>query len=237
MKKALQRLLPTSPVGGVFAGATITGDYVILNDDATSGQVFQSEFDLGRLVFAILGTVPGLKLFGYVGDPAIACAEAGFWLSGQLGGDLGRWLRQKLDPPRYAAASIAGTWTLSRAILTCDSATCLGTPLRVSFTNCTSTRCSMRRIDAPWVWKSAHTVERHGGTWSGSFTDDALFCGKAINPAPIAVKISVVRAVDKDGTEIATALGGTYTVQPAPDPPCRKTGLAVEQIYGSRPVP
>jgi hypothetical protein len=130
IEKALKKLLPNSPVGGVFDGATITGDYVILNDHATSGQIFQSEFDLGRLVFAIIGTVPELKLFGYVGDPAIACAEAGFWLSGQLGGDLGHWLRQKLDPPRLTAARISGTWTLSRAILTCDSATCLGTPLR-----------------------------------------------------------------------------------------------------------
>jgi len=81
-----------------------------------------------------------VSLFGAVGDPAIDCAEAGFWLSGQLGGDLGRWLR----------------------------------------------------------------------------------------------KISVVRAADKNGTEIATALAGIYTVQPAPDPPCRNRGLVVEEIYGSR---
>jgi hypothetical protein len=235
MEKALKKLLPTSPVDGVFAGATITGDYVILNDDATSGQIYQSEFDLGRLVFAILGTVPGLKLFGYVGDPAIACAEAGFWLSGQLGGDLGRWLRQKLDPPAYAAASIAGTWTLSRAILTCDSAKCLGTPIRVSFSNCTSTRCSMKRLDTPYEWKSAHIIERHGNTWTGSFTDEAVFCGKQINPAAISFKITVVRAANNNGVETAKSLGGTYTVQPAPDPPCGgKTGLAVEEIYGGR---
>jgi hypothetical protein len=237
IQDALEKLIPGDEVGDAFAGATITGDYVVFDEEASDGQIFQAEFDLGRLVFQILGTVPGLSLFGAVGDPAIDCAEAGFWLSGQLGGDLGRWLRQKLDPPRDATASIQGTWTLSRAILTCDSAACLGTPLRVSFTHCTKTRCSLRRIDAPWVWKSAHTIERHGNTWTGSFTDAALYCGKVINPAPISVKISVVRAIDKNGTEIATALAGTYTVQAAPDPPCRNTGLVVEDIYGSRPVP
>jgi hypothetical protein len=234
---ALEKLIPGNAVSDVFDGATITGDYVILNEDAGNGKIFQAEFDLGRLVFAALGTVPELSLFGSLGDPAIDCGEAGFWLSGQLGGDLGRWLRPKLDPPRYAAASIQGTWTLSRAILTCDTAACLGTPIRVSFTNCTKTQCSMRRIDAPFEWKSAHIIVRHGNTWTGSFTDGALFCGKQINQAPISVEISVVRAVDKNGAEIATALGGTYTVQPAPDPPCAKTGLAVEEIYGNRPIP
>jgi hypothetical protein len=235
IEKALEKLLPGGAVSDVFEGATIAGDEFKLDYDLADGQIGQAEFDLGRLVFTIIGTVPGLGLFGVVGDPAIDCGEAGFWLSGQLGGQLGRWLRSKLDPPSYASASIEGTWTLSRAVLTCDSAKCLGTPIRVRFAHCTATRCSMKRLDAPYAWKTAHPIVRHGNTWTGSFTDNAVFCGTQINPAAMTFKISVVRAVNDNGTEVARSLGGTYTVQPASDPPnCSKTGLAVEEVYGNR---
>lgn len=231
---ALVKLIPGGAVSDVFDGATIIGDEVTLNYDLGNGQIGQAEFDLGRLVFAVLGTVPGLSLFGSLGDPAIDCAEAGFWLSGQLGGQLGRWLRQKLDPPAYSSAGIQGTWTLSRAILTCHSTKCLGTPIRVRFANCTATRCMMKRLDSPFAWKAAHIIKRQGNTWTGSFTDKAVFCGNQIYPAAMSFKISVVRASHKNGSEIAKSLGGTYTIKPASDPPCSPTGLAVEEIYGNR---
>jgi hypothetical protein len=236
IQAALKKLIPGSAVSDVFNGATITGDYVKLNYDADNGQIGQAEFDLGRLVFAIIGTVPELSLFGIVGAPAIDCVEAGFWLSGQLGGQLGAWLRQKLDPPTYAYARIQGTWTLSRAVLTCHSVTCLGTPIRVSFAHCTSTSCLMTRLDAPFKWKTAHVIKRNGNTWVGSFTDEAVYCGTQINPAAMSFRISVVRTSTGNGLESARSLGGTYTIQPASDPPnCSETGLAVEEIYGNRP--
>lgn len=231
---ALTKLIPGSAVSDVFDGATITGDEVILNYDIGNGQIGQAEFDLGRLVFAILGTVPELSLFGSLGDPAIDCAEAGFWLSGQLGGQLGSWLRKKVDPAAYATARIQGTWTLSRAIVTCHATKCLGTPIRVRFASCTASRCLMKRLDSPFVWKRAHVIERHGNTWTGSFTDKAVFCGTTIYRAAMSFKISVVRASHNQGLETAKSLGGIYIIQAASDPPCSRTGRAVEEIYGNR---
>lgn len=231
---ALRKLLPGA--GDVFDGATIIGDTIEISYDQSNGQIGNATFDLGKLVFAVLGEVPGLELFGIVGDPAIDCTEAGFWLTGQLGGQLGKWLRHKLDPPSTATARIQGTWTLTRSSLTCINfpAGCKTTPIPIRLSNCTKTRCVMSRTDG--VWKRSHPIERHGSTWIADFTDIAITCRTRSNPAEVIMKLSVVKASKHNGVKIATALGGTYATKATTNPPdCKSNGRALDDMYGSRP--
>ena len=79
---------------------TITIQYELKNN-----QVDNATFDVGRVIFALIGNIPGFQLFSMIGDPAIYCTEAAFWLTGQLGGQLGQLLRAKLRPLATAATA------------------------------------------------------------------------------------------------------------------------------------
>ncbi len=232
IQKALKSLLGDE-AADLYDGATIAHDAIIVDEDYGSGNIYQAEFDLGTLVFDILGEDPQLALFGVIGAPAIDCLEAGFWLTGQLGGQLGRLLRQRFDPKRVADASLAGGWTVSRTILRCVHAPdgCRSGPMRLQFSHCTPTRCLLRRLDIQW--NQAHAIERHGDTWTATFNDNAIQCDAEVDPARLTFKFTVVKAAEQDGNEVATLLRGTYAADGQGNPSgCNSQAL--EYLRGHR---
>jgi hypothetical protein len=235
IEAALEELLHLHGIKGVFDGATITGDTIEVNYDLSNGEIGQATFDFGQLVFEILGHVRGFELFGIVGEPAIKCAEAGFWLSGQLGTQLGQYLRQKVWPPATAAASMAGTWTLTRSDVTCVNFPdgCRTSSIILRFSHCTRTSCVMSRLDG--FWKNSHVITLKGRTWTAHFRDVAIACHSQENPAEVTINLAVTSAYKHNGLELAKTLGGTYTVTATTNPPnCQANGNAFEDLYGSR---
>jgi hypothetical protein len=235
---ALEKLLDADGVNGVFYGATIIGDSINVDYELSDGQIGNATFDIGRVVFTILGEIPGFELFGIVGDPAIDCTEAGFWLDGQLGGQLGQFLRHKLWPPSTAAAGIAGTWTLTRAVLTCVnfSEGCHTTPIHIRFSHCTQSKCVISRTDGGW--KNSHTIELIGRTWTAHFSDLSITCGTQVNNSNITIRLSVTSSYRHNGIELARTLGGTYANSATTNPPnCTGNASALENLHGSRSLP
>jgi len=230
---ALKKLLPRA--ADVYEGATIVGDVINIDYETTNGQIGNATFDLGRLVYEIIGQVPGFKLFGVVGDPAISCTEAAFWYTGELGSELGRILRKKLQPPTTVTAGIRGDWLLQRKLVSCINFPdgCRPTPLPVRFTHCTSTKCVMSRTDG--VWKHSHAIVRQGRTWVAHFTDIGVSCGSRSNPANITIKLSVTTRSRRNGINTARSLGGTYYIAATRNPPnCHSNGRALELIVADQ---
>jgi hypothetical protein len=98
------------PTGGQAAAWTLyglSGDTVKVRKEYANGQVFVATFDLGQVIYALLaelGDVAGKytgdkelqaqwNLFGLIGEAAIYCTEAAFWLDGTVGGELGTAIR------------------------------------------------------------------------------------------------------------------------------------------------
>jgi hypothetical protein len=228
---AIEALLPGA--GDVLDGLSITGDVLDVQYHAGNGEIVQTTFAFGKVVFDILGEIPGFELFGIVGGPAIDCAEAGFLLSGQLGGQLGTLLRQKLDPVTAQTASIAGTWKLSRTTISCvNLANCGTDPMTLKFTNCTPTTCTMTRLN--WTWKKSHPMTLKNGTWHAQFTDITASCGTQENPAQVTMTLSVTRW-QRSGKDVANNIAGTYAVKLATNPPnCLGNASSLQDMFGSR---
>jgi hypothetical protein len=97
----------------------VTGyqDTLKISYEASNGQLANATWDAGRFIYRVMGLFPGdeFKLFGLVGLPALDCTMAGLWYTGELGGQIGRLLREKLQPPSTLDASIMGAWTLERS--------------------------------------------------------------------------------------------------------------------------
>lgn len=237
---ALDALLPQAGVLVDVVG--IAGDSVTVQYDLKNGQPEQAEFDAGKMIFAILGVYPGLELFGQIGDAAVYCTEAAFWLTGNLGGQLGAMLRQKLDPPGTVNSSIEGTWSLIRGAPTiCHIfSTCADSPLQLAITSCTATQCDIQRVGSAFDWKSAHPIIRAAdGTWSGSFSDVAVDCPANgttyVNPASISITLTPTTASLVNGVLTAQTLGGSYKVVAATNPPnCKSGAYATYAMYGGR---
>ena len=227
-------------IGGehLYDGATIIGDTVSINYELGNGQVGSATFDVGRVVFTIVGYIPlpGFELFGIIGGPALDCTEAGFWYTGQLGGQLGQLIRQKLQPPTTVAASIQGTWTLTRAVPT----TCINFPdgcfrsaIHIRLDHCTDTQCVMSRADG--IWQGSHTITRQGTMWAADFQDIGVMCKSQQNVAEIVIRLSVTSTYTRNGILSAESLGGTYEVKAAANPPnCSSNARATYALYGSR---
>jgi hypothetical protein len=212
-------------------GVTIAGDTLQVEYDLNGGAINQATFDFGKVVFDILGLVPGFKLFGVVGTPAIDCVESGFWLSGQLGRELGTLLRNKLLTKAVVTAGIAGTWKLNRQTVSCIVfSTCSNAPITVRFTNCTSAHCTMTGVN--WFWKQSHPVTFKNGKWTAQFTDIAVSCGSQLNPGAITITLTVTSR--EKTSETAKTLGGTYAVKAATDPPnCKGNASFLADVYGA----
>jgi hypothetical protein len=215
-------------------------DTVDISYKLQNGQILNATFDSGRVIAELLGTIPGFTLFGIIGDPAIYCTEAGFWYTGQLGGQLGTLLRAKLLTSATATASIQGTWTLNRAAASvCMNlpAGCADSPIHIQLSNCTANECGMSRTDG--VWQTSHPITRNGSTWTAKFRDTAISCGTSTHDANIVIEFSVTSDYTRDGVLSAKSLGGTYAINETLDSPDCKIPAGLEskssyELYGSR---
>lgn len=223
--------------GQFFLGAQIASNSLEIIQSSQNGDISHAEFTFGKVVFALLGTVPGFQLFSWLGGPAIDCAEAGIWLEGNVGTQLGRLLRQKFLTPRVEGARIGGNWTLTRIPLACRNfpAGCHTTPIHLRIWQCTATRCVMSRPRSDVFWRHPHAITRHGDVWSAKFRDTAITCGSRINPANVTVRLRVIKASGPGGLATATALSGTYTVDAPTNPPnCKANGHGEQGMHGTR---
>lgn len=226
-------LLPGgSHIADVIDGVTTVGNTLNVYYEANDGSIAQAEFDFGKIVFGLIGKIHGFELFGIVGDPAIDCAESGFWLSGQLGGELGTYLRQKLLTKANVTAGITGTWKLHRTTVSClVFVTCSDAPITVRFANCTPAKCTMAGVH--WFWKKSHPVTFKNGTWTAQFTDIAVTCGSQLNPGAVTVTFTVTS--HEKNSKAALTLGGTYAVKSASNPPnCTPGASSLADVYGGR---
>jgi hypothetical protein len=223
--------------GNFFLGAQIARNSLEILQSTQNGDISSAEFTFGKAVFALLGTVPGYKLFGLVGGPAIDCAQAGLWLTGNIGSQLGKLLRQRFLTPRVEDASIGGNWTLTRTPLVCRNfpAGCHTTPIHLRIRHCTATRCVMSRPRSDVFWRHSHAITRHGDVWSAKFRDIAITCGSRLNPGNITIRLRVIKASGHGGLATATALSGTYTVDAPTNPPsCAANGHGEQGMHGTR---
>jgi len=238
IENAVLSLLPLSQAekaDTAIEGLTIVGDTLEVDYDVSGGQIFQSEFDFGKVVFDILGDsgIPGFFLFGLVGTPAIDCVEAGFWLAGTLGGQIGTLLRKRFLAKADTTAGIAGTWTLIRSTISCVVDTCYDTPMVLKFTHCSQTECTMTRLD--YIWKKSHPIALKNGRWTAKFTDITATCGTAQVPGNITLTLAVTSYAKSGGTRVAKTLGGTYdNVVPPTPPQCPSTASLFQDLYGGR---
>lgn len=211
----------------VYDIAKITSDTadntINIQYELKSGQVYNAEFDAGRVVFALTGNIPGLELFSDIGDPAIYCTEAAFWYTGQLGGQIGQMLRQKLRPTT-TAASIEGNWTLYRQATTCTSNLregCSVAAMLVRIT-CASANCTaIRTNNTPGrlgAWTDPLPLVLTGGTWQANGPEaGASSCrGKPAPGTTVTLKLRVTATHVVNGTQKARQLAGSYVVDGAP---------------------
>ena len=104
---ALDKMDPTGGAAIAWHLYGLAGDTVQVKKEYANGQVFVATFDLGQVIYALLaelGDVAGKytgdkelqaqwNLFGLIGEAAIYCTEAAFWLDGTVGGELGTAIR------------------------------------------------------------------------------------------------------------------------------------------------
>lgn len=238
---ALETLLGKKAADAVSV-AKITDDTasntVEISYELQDGKIDNATFDAGRVIFALLGNIPGFKLFGIIGDPAIYCTEVAFWYTGQLGGQLGRLLRAKLLPPVATTSSIEGTWILTRSAATvCVNfpAGCHDSPIKLQISRCTASQCEIRRVGGPFAWRSGHPLTRNGATWAAGFQDIAISCRSQVNVAELKIRLSVTSTYLRNGVMSARSLGGSYTVKAGVNPPnCPSNGRGTYALYGSR---
>jgi hypothetical protein len=179
--------------------------------------------------------IPGFELFGIVGTPAIDCAEAGFWLSGQLGGELGTLLRKKFLSGSDVTSGIAGTWTLDRTTVSCvHLKTCQDNPMTLKITGCSAHACTLTRLNS--TWRHSHLITLKNGSWTGRFTDFTASCGTRENPAQVTLTLTVTSyGKNSAGRRVARTLGGTYAVSIPTNPPdCTPAAHSFQDLYGGR---
>ena len=214
-------------------------DLLKIRADFSNGQAAEATWDIGLLVYRVIGMHPGAEgqLFGLLGTPALYCTMAGLHYTGEIGGQLGQLIREKVLPPATTEAGIAGDWTLTRsAPLDCVNfkSGCQSTPIRLRVGPCSATQCTISRSDG--VWQRAHTLTRQGDAWAGDFDDIAVFCTDESNVdhdnvARIGIRVTVTKA---EGAQ-AKSVGGFYTVYAATNPPgCTGNARARWILHGSR---
>jgi hypothetical protein len=127
ISSALNNVDPTGGEAVAWQLAGFEGDQVTVQKELASGQILSGTFDLGQLIYAILGAAGDVagkydqklalqwKLFGLIGPAAVYCAEAAFWLDGTVGGQIGTYLRKPcvfLYPNQVDCTSVSPEITL-----------------------------------------------------------------------------------------------------------------------------
>jgi len=246
IQKALENLFAQqtgkNTVGGVFTGFEVSGDMVKISDDLGGGQVVNAEFDLGRVIYAVFAAASGNKIFGLIGQPAIDCSEAAWWLDGTVGDQIGKLLRAKLNPPASLAAdlpgrpsAIAGDYTLNRRLASCQNFSCILNPMIVHIV-CSDVSCTIIRTNngggPPWDHSLPLTFT--GSAWraKGSEIYAVQACQGQYLPADVSFTLNVVSGTVIDGVWKAQKLTGTYTVNQSPTPCNSQATTAVENLSG-----
>lgn len=142
--------------------------------------------------------------------------------------------------PDCGPPTIAGDWTFSRSLRSCVNLPegCKRDPLKLHFTACTDTQCTMARDT---VWRNTHTITRKElNTWSANFDDIAVQCTKT-KPATLdtgSYSITLVVDTISPGTSplAAATLAGTISyTRAAANPPCLEVDVAAEYaLTGAR---
>lgn len=84
----------------LFVG-TVHDDVIKISAGASEGKMMNATWDTGRLIYEMISLYPNneAKLFGLIGVPALDCTMAYFWYTGELGGQLGRLIRERFLLP------------------------------------------------------------------------------------------------------------------------------------------
>jgi hypothetical protein len=119
---ALNNMDPTGGEASAWTLNGLSGDSVRVKKEYANGQTFAATFDLGQIIFAILEElgdeagkythdaelVAQWNLFGLIGEAAIYCTEAAFWLDGTVGGQIGTEIRKQWDLSHPASPTPSG---------------------------------------------------------------------------------------------------------------------------------
>jgi hypothetical protein len=104
---ALNKMDPTGGEAAAWTLNGLSGDTVQVEKEYANGKEFTATFDLGQILFAILEELgdqvgkythdPELvvqwNLFDLIGEAAIYCTEAAWWLDGTVAGQIGTAIR------------------------------------------------------------------------------------------------------------------------------------------------
>jgi hypothetical protein len=85
----------------VLVVSELANDTVNLSIQLNDGEYANLPFDTARLVTGIAAEVPGTKLFGTIGTPALYCLQAAWYLDQQAGIRAGTWLRLALQEKQH----------------------------------------------------------------------------------------------------------------------------------------
>jgi hypothetical protein len=256
ISQALDGMDPTGGAGKAWDFSNLVGDQVTVTKELSSGQVFTGTFDLGQIIYALVGeggeqATEGTpdevqwKLFNLIGPAAVYCAEAAFWLDGTVGGQIGVALQkqfltwsvgQQLLASRGSA--ITGKWVLYRKLLHCaitgsNNTGCKLGPLDVTIA-CTGTACTIIRTNggsdfAPWDHSIPLAFGQ--GAWQASGTEKwAADCNHAAVPGTgVAFALKVTSGQVVGGVWRAQGLEGSFTINNLATA-CYPAGTSVEQV-------
>ena len=235
----------------------LQGDQVTMKKELASRQVFAGTFDLGQIIYAIIGAAGEQaakgtpdelqwKLFGLIGPAAIYCAEAALWLDGTVGGQIGVALQkqfltwsvgQQLLASRGSA--ITGKWVLYRKLEVCsvsgsNNHGCSLGPMDVTIT-CTGTACTIIRTNASTdgspPWDHSIPIAFGPDVWRASGTEqNAAECQHQSLPGTgVAFALKVTSGQVVNGVWRAQGLEGSFTINNVATS-CFPAGTSVEDV-------
>jgi hypothetical protein len=258
---ALKQVDPTGTADDVLSGAHLVGDEITVDNEYASGQEFVATFDLGQLIYALIsqegekvtaGTPLEFQwqLFGLIGPAAIYCAEAAFWLTGTVGGQIGTalrnwWLDWHVSQQQLASqpSAITGKWVLYRKLANCAPGPhnngCQLNPMDVTI-SCTSTGCSVIRTNSAQgfpPWDHSIPLSFTDGVWVANGPEQwGAQCNKAPVPGTtVALAVKVTSGQSVDGVWRAQGLEGSYSIT-VPADYCFSAGTSVEEV-STTPLP
>jgi hypothetical protein len=209
-----------------------------------SGSPFAATFDLGQVIYAIIGEIGEQatkgtpdeiqwKLFGLIGPDAIYCTEAALWLDGTVAGQIGTALRKKFltfSVGQQLLASrpsaISGRWVLHRRLVLCASGQTCSLNVMKARISCSGAGCTFIRTNASDggepPWDHAIPLAFSNGAWRASGTErNAAECHDQTIPGTgVALTLTVTNGGLRHGVWRAQQLAGRYTIVVPPTTTC-----------------
>jgi hypothetical protein len=239
ISEALDQMDPTGGAGQGWEFGNLADDQVTVTKELAGGKVLAGTFDLGQVIYAIIGeagekATEGTpdevqwKLFSLIGPAAIYCAEAAFWLDGTVGGQIGTAIQKKfLAWPvgqqllAGRGSAIAGKWVLYRRLHSCSvtgssNHGCLLDRMDVTIA-CGGTACTIIRTNAGAgfePWDHSIPIIFSQGAWQATGTEKwAANCDHAPVPGSgVAFTLKVTSAKVVNGVWRALSLAGSYMI-------------------------